>query len=1122
MTDEKHHSSEPKGYNESEQEAKQRSLKEEVTRWRIPNRQPQDGDYFSREDLAKLQREKQADSDNEFRYHSIREDLIRQRKGTQSDEKVKEKHKSSILNSLLNTSYEEHYDLNELNPIQSYDQFSQLSESENSEKTRDDQEHKVKEETSTENNYVKEIVPMDGKIEDNDIGTQSSHNEIPSSLQDTEDDSMYQKNQFETHGHSFEDDSTNTHHSEESSSSFLTEDGQASLESYEAENIHDAYEENVWHDSPQKFPRESPDQSSLEFSAMNSEEFKKEDNVNLGQDLLSDKEHPEEEELEEEFPNSEQEDTMGEYESSKQENSEQAEETIHSENLYFGNDQDETESINSYKEETPAYWVRNREPEYDGMKMSDSSVSEEVDSENNISSSIKKQLNTYQEKGKAFREKFSPKSSFIDTLKNVRYKIQKDDGPPDGQLDVEGLQNSSQQPEMYYVRWKDNTDIDDREEIPAQEFSQDTFNEGFEEGATQIFSTNDLHCHLNPDEEHSQPQHISREWLRKHREKQIKNYPKESLIDHMTKDASKIVPEHPHQDPIITEAALDEMVAFDHLKASSEESSSEEVVYNTHDDDTNFLSGAAWITFGMVFSRIIGALYVIPWATWFGEGWIKANGLYGAGYDPYVFFLALATAGIPSAIAKQISYNHSLGKYKTANILFKYSVYIMIASGIISGAALYFMAPFLAENTAIVDKEAATRVIQSLAPALLILPAMSIIRGYFQGHSQMKPIAISDVIEQFVRVIYLLAATYAVMKIINGNVTQAVIHSTFAAFVGAVASLVYLLVVFIKHRKGSQALVASDSEEPQIDFMSSAKLIIKDSIPFIILGSGIIIAKLINTYTFGHILKNTSILMLSEIEEMYGVLNLDVDKLIMIIVSLAIALSSSFLPALTRVYTRKDEVGTSTMITQIIIVFFFVMLPSSFGMAAISRNIYLLFYPNGSVLGPEILFTAAFSSIILGLFTVLSSILQSMSFRLASVKFLLVGLIFKLLLQYPLVAMFQAHGAIISTSLGLGLTCAFMWIKINREVKMDNHGIVNNLVRIIIPTILMGVSAMMWAKVLNGVLPHAGRLENLGIIVLVIIFAIVVYAGLMGIQGMLSIIIGDRFKNIQNKMRIIR
>src|SRR5699024_11548856 len=89
--------------------------------------------------------------------------------------------------------------------------------------------------------------------------------------------------------------------------------------------------------------------------------------------------------------------------------------------------------------------------------------------------------------------------------------------------------------------------------------------------------------------------------------------------------------------------------------------------------------------------------------------------------------LAIATAGFPSSIAKQMAYYHSLKEYKTADKLFKNSIIIMLLTGVLSGGLLFLIAPILAENTSTTNVEGATMVIRSLSPALLILPAMSLL-----------------------------------------------------------------------------------------------------------------------------------------------------------------------------------------------------------------------------------------------------------------------------------------------------------------------------------------------------------------------------------------------------------
>lgn len=574
--------------------------------------------------------------------------------------------------------------------------------------------------------------------------------------------------------------------------------------------------------------------------------------------------------------------------------------------------------------------------------------------------------------------------------------------------------------------------------------------------------------------------------------------------------------------PILTDQALREYG----IRRDIESKNHEDLDWDpdrdeAEEDGDSVVSGAAWLTVGNIISRVLGALYVIPWATWLGDAYTEANVLYSVGYKPYSLFLAIATAGFPSAIAKQMAYYHSMKEYRVADKLFKNSAIIMGVTGAFSALLLYALAPFLAVNSATNDPGAAILVIRSLAPALLILPIMSLLRGYFQGFSDMKPTAVSQIIEQVMRVVYLLVATYAIMQILTGNVTDAVVHSTFAAFVGALASLIYLLVIYLRRQPVIQQLKLRSLDRVEVDFKASIKIMVIDSVPFILLGSGIIIAQLVDTYSFRQILEATSILLTSEISEMYGTISLDVDKLSMIIVSLAVSLATALVPTVTKYFANRDIKGTSQLVTRIMEMFTLIMLPAALGMAAIADNVYTFFYPTGSLHGPAYLVTASLTAIVLGLYTVLSTILQSMNFRRAAVRFLVVGLLIKLVLQFPFVALWKGHGALLSTGVAFLATSVFSWIKLKRELDFDHHYLRRELGKVVIAAIIMGIVAFMWNNVLNVLFGPVGRLLTLVKILLVVLMAVLIYAIILGLFGKLELILGDRYKELQEEMKIL-
>lgn len=561
-------------------------------------------------------------------------------------------------------------------------------------------------------------------------------------------------------------------------------------------------------------------------------------------------------------------------------------------------------------------------------------------------------------------------------------------------------------------------------------------------------------------------------------------------------------------EPILTDQVLEEYLNEDDVTIEAELNEKQTIV-----------KGATWLTFGNIFSRILGAIYVIPWAAWLGADYLNANTLYSAGYQPYALFLAIGTAGFPSAIAKQMAYYHSKKQYRFADQLFKASMIVMSLMGLVTATALFFVAPALAAATPTIDHAAATLVIRSLVPPLVILPVMSLLRGYFQGYNNMVPTAASQILEQIARVFYMLAATYAVMKLFNGAATTAVIHSTFAAFIGAAVSLVYLIFVYLRRLPMIKALIATDQSRDEFDLMKTLRIMLIDSVPFILVGSGIIIAQNIDTYTFGQIMGYTSSLLRSEIAELYGVLSLDVNKLIMIIISLAIGISLSSLPAITKRFAEQDKEGTGDLIQHVILLFSFVMLPAAVGMASIPTEVYQLFYANGSHSGPGLLVTASYMSIILGLYTILSTILQAMNFRRLSIWHLLIGLVVKVVLQFPLVALFQAQGTFLSTGLAFLVSSLLMWRTIHKSVPLRYNEMTPKLVKMLVGTALMGVSTSIWAQVLNGLMGPVGRGMTFVKVILVVLVGVFVYMTVMALFGLLPILFGSRKKDLQDKMR---
>src|SRR5699024_6958018 len=286
--------------------------------------------------------------------------------------------------------------------------------------------------------------------------------------------------------------------------------------------------------------------------------------------------------------------------------------------------------------------------------------------------------------------------------------------------------------------------------------------------------------------------------------------------------------------------AIIKWIVFKVVQVLGVNKSQEEVmpVLNPESSQDTMLKGSAWMTAGSIFSRILGAIYIIPWMAWMGSDYPAANALFAKGYNIYSLFLIVSTAGIPGAISKQISHYNALDQYSTGNKLFKHGLKIMTFMGVIFGAIMFFGAPLLAVMFTDGDPRSIP-VIKSLAVAVLIIPILSILRGYLQGYSDMAPSAISQFIEQIARVIYMLIATYMIMVMSKGSYINAVVQSTFAAFIGAAVAIVILILAIIKRLPRLRSLSRNGKPAADVNENNFTREIFQQALPFIILDAGI-------------------------------------------------------------------------------------------------------------------------------------------------------------------------------------------------------------------------------------------------------------------------------------------
>ena len=183
----------------------------------------------------------------------------------------------------------------------------------------------------------------------------------------------------------------------------------------------------------------------------------------------------------------------------------------------------------------------------------------------------------------------------------------------------------------------------------------------------------------------------------------------------------------------------------------------------------SFIGGALIATMDIFIVKIIGLLYVIPFNMIIGE---QGGALYGYGYNVYNLFLSISSAGFPFAISKLTSEYNSLGLKKAVRDTYKIAIKIILIISISVFLLLFIFAPqigklIIGDATGGNTYEDIAFVIRMVSFAILVVPFLSVTKGFLQGHKYITPTSVSQVIEQIIRVAVILLGSYLALKVFN-------------------------------------------------------------------------------------------------------------------------------------------------------------------------------------------------------------------------------------------------------------------------------------------------------------------------------------------------------------------
>lgn len=408
-----------------------------------------------------------------------------------------------------------------------------------------------------------------------------------------------------------------------------------------------------------------------------------------------------------------------------------------------------------------------------------------------------------------------------------------------------------------------------------------------------------------------------------------------------------------------------------------------------------FIKGAMILTVAGFVVKIIGSVNRILLSRLLGG---EGTGLYQMAYPIYLLALSISSAGIPVAISIIVAEKLARRDYRGARHVFHLSLSILAATGALFTFLLYFGAGWLVEHQFIRDPRA-YYAIAALAPAIFFVTILSSYRGYFQGMQMMTPTAVSQIVEQLIRVVTMITLAYL---LIPRGLEYAAAGASFGAGPGAAAGLLILIYYYWRQKPDFALHMANQPSVRQESSWSIISRIVRLALPVSLANIMLPVVANIDLLIVPARLEAAGYTV-EQATELFGYLTGMAVPLINLATILTASLAASLVPAVSEAFTLGNRqqiyqrVATATRVANLITI------PSFIGMWLLATPISQMLYGTANA-GPSIAIMSL-GIFVLGLHQVTTGILQGLGHTAIPVMNMIASAGVKIILNWVLTAM---------------------------------------------------------------------------------------------------------------------
>ncbi len=534
----------------------------------------------------------------------------------------------------------------------------------------------------------------------------------------------------------------------------------------------------------------------------------------------------------------------------------------------------------------------------------------------------------------------------------------------------------------------------------------------------------------------------------------------------------------------------------------------------------SFIEGTIIATVAIVFIKIIGMLYVIPFYATVG---VEGATLYAYAYNIYGLFLEISTAGIPNAVSKLINEFNTLNKQEAKIRTYRIGKRILSFIAIV---AFIIMFVFAKEIAMLIHIEGGstiadiTFVIRAVSFAILVFPFLSVSRGFFLGHNIISVSSISQVIEQLARVAVIIGGSYIALNWLHLGTKDAIGIAVFGAFIGGLFALFYVLNKLHQNKHE----LSLDKEFPKKDLVTNKEIIkkiIKYAIPTVIIS---IAFTIYNNVDMILLLRVMDFLGYNAAEAEFIATGLSTwaAKIFIIISSVGLGMSASLIPNMVEAFTLKNYKDVNHKFNKAMEIILFVSLPMCVGISLLSASIWNVFY-GYNILGTSLLAVGIFAPLFTNLFSVANYTLQSMNkFKVVYIASTL-GIFLNTILDAPFMLLLDYlglpayWGATLATALGLSSTVFIAMYVLKKEYKFKYHEILTVFKKSLVPLITMIIVVVLLKLFIP--INYDSRLSSVIYIAVISLIGAGVYFIISYQMGLIDDVLGHDFlTKIKNKI----